>query len=62
MIQFDLHHIFCTYFFHDLVQPQKNPTRGTFDGNQEAVQTSKSRCGVVVLAMLLLVAISIGHP
>ena len=29
--------------------------------HQEAVQTPRSRCGVVVLAMLLLVAISIGH-
>lgn len=29
--------------------------------HQEAVQTPRSRCGVVVLAMLLLVAIGIGR-
>ena len=62
MIQFDLHHIFLNIFFNE-----PNSWHGpdiTFPLSmlhQEAVQTPRSRCGVLVLAMLLLVAISIGH-
>lgn len=59
-------------FFHDLLQPtnEKLVARSLESSNitfplsmlhQEAVQTPRSRCGVVVLAMLLLVAIGIGR-